>query len=812
MKFKSIDFNSLSKDLESEEATLIPEEKQANFVGTEVEVIGSIPLIEKTISELQLQNKQGELLSLKQFRKQLQIKQIDTTEIIEIAYRDPDQKIAAQVVNTLITKYIENNKSADLEELSSSKDIANNQLSKTKEDLEKVEKSIAQIKEKNQIIAPQAAAVDLTKTLEEISRKIIINRSEIANLQSRSRFLTDKLGMNSDKALVTVKVNQSLAVQNLIQQLQELELQLIKEKSNINQESSRIIDIQREIESKKELLQNQITQIAGNQDVVLFENSDLNIIQDLTLELVQLEANNIGLAEELDYLVKMEQEKSQKASLLPELELQLRQLERQLNTSQNAYQLLLEELNKIELAENQNNTNIRVISSEIRQKKKEAYYLGSLFLGLMAAIAAIVFLEISDQSFKTVEEAETFFNYSWLGIIPAFYPTGVTRSRQDSIANIDIPQLIAKVAPVSNIYESYQILYSNLKFICSQNRIKTIVMTSSISQEGKSSVAANLVYIMAQKEEKILLIDANLDSPIQYKIWDAYHNIGISNLIAERLSSQSVIQRVMPNLDVIAAGEINSTGTVILDSPIIQSFIDYYSNIYDLIIIDSPALDTNADAIALGKIADGTLLIVQSGQVTRSQAKFAKELLSKSGQNILGLVFNEFQSPIKSHNKKSRSTNDLLTNQERSLNLELSEASLWEIMSHHPREVRKLISNLDSEALDEISLAELEQNIAYFEQELEKLTQMVKEQEDEFFLQGQIVRKLQKQVNLANTTERTGLEQQLLQEQEVKDFLGETLLGQRRNLNQRKESLNQYREFLSTKIDSEAQLNGTNEH
>ena len=217
LKFKNINFDSLSTDLAPEETTLLPEEEQTNFVGTEVEVIGSIPLIEKTISELQLQNKQGELLSLKQFRKQLQSKQVDTTEIIEISYRDPDQKIAAQVVNTLITKYIENNKFADLEELSSSKNFVNNQLSKTKENLEKVEKSIAQIKEENQILAPQAAAIDLTKTLEEISRKIIINRSEIANLQSKSRFLTNKLGMNSDKALVTVKVNQSLAVKNLTQ-------------------------------------------------------------------------------------------------------------------------------------------------------------------------------------------------------------------------------------------------------------------------------------------------------------------------------------------------------------------------------------------------------------------------------------------------------------------------------------------------------------------------------------------------------------------------------------------------------------------
>ena len=803
LRFKNINFNSLLKDLKSEPTTLLSETEQINFVSTELEVLRSLPLLQETIAELQLQDKQGELISVEQFKTNLQIQQIGTTDLVEISYQDSDKKIAAQVVDSIVTNYIDNNTATNRSELTVGQDFFRSQLSEAEATLKELEQSIIKIKEDAQILDPQEAATGLTKTLAEVNRQIIINRSEIAKLKSKTRFLADKLGMSSDQALLTVKVNQSLVVQNLSQQLQELELQLIKEGNYSTAENSRVPEIQKKIRVKRELLRKAIAEIAGNQEVNLVKPANLDIMRDLTLELVTLETNNIGLTEQLEYLVAMEQEKSQQVNLLPKFESRLRQLERKLNISQNSYNLLTNNINKIEFAKNQNLSNVRVISSEIISLKDASFYvtyaLLSLFLGLIAAIALIVLLEITDRSVKTIEEAQKFFGYPWLGIIPAIAKLNKT-----------IPQLIVREEPMANIHEYYQILYSNLKFICSQNQLQTIVITSSIAQEGKSSIAANLAYIMAQREENILLVDCNLNSPVQYQIWDIYHNIGISNLVVEQLAPQSVIQRAMTNLDVISAGEIN-VRTNVLESPKIQSFLDNCSKTYDFIIIDSPALDASADAINLGTIADGILLTVESGKVSHSRAKFTHELLEKSGQNILGIVLNKFDSRLTKQTIQARSQDNLPDHQQQFFAAKNSESNLWEVISSYPRKLEdnKLIFNLDSEELNRISLDELEKNLTALEQDLEKLNQMVKEQEDEFFLQGQTVRKLQRKANLADIQERAVLEEQLSQEQEVKDLLGETLLGQRRTLNQRKELLSQLKEFIFTKKTSEVQVNGT---
>ena len=802
LKFKKNNYNYFFNNLFPDETTAFSGSDQASSITSELEIIRSLPLIKKTISDLQLTNNRGELISAEQFRKKLQVKQIATTGIVEISYKDSDSKIVEQVVNTLITNYIDNNISTINKELALSKDFLNDQLSKTKATLKQIEESIVKIKEKHQIFAPQETAINLALTLEEVSKKIITNRSEIAKLKSQSKFITSKLGMNSDEALIAVAVNQSLAVQNLTQQLQELELQLIQEKSNLTEENSRISEIKREIKLKQELRQKQIASIAGAQEVILVKNSDLDLTQELALELIKLEANNIGLNEQLEYLLKIEQEKIQKDSLLPQLELRLRQLERKLNTSQNTYNLLLNKLNKLELAEQQNISNVRVISSEIIPNRFVnfyfIYYLASLLLGLMVAIGVIYILEITDNSLRTIEETKKLFGCNWLGIIPVIS----AKQKRCTITNVNkkiIPQLILQGDPVSKIHESYRILYSNLQCIRSQNQSKTIVITSAIAQEGKSSIAANLAYTMAQRGEKVLLIDANLHSPKQYKIWDIYLNMGLTNLLAEQISPQSIIQKVMTNLDVISSGLIGAFSATILDFPNMQSFIDDYSTIYDFIIIDSPALDITADAITLGKIADGILLVVQADRVNRSQANFVKQLLETSKQNILGLVFNKFNLNSETNISHLQSIDDVKNNQEKFANLEKKEASLWETISHYPRKLENNNFDLDVKKINDISLPALEKNLTNLEQDLETVTQMVKEQEDEFFVQGQTVRKLQKQVNLANINERSILEQKLLQEQEVKNMLGETLLGQRRNLNHRKKILNQYKKNLINK-------------
>jgi polysaccharide biosynthesis transport protein len=525
-----------------------------------------------------------------------------------------------------------------------------------------------------------------------------------------------------------------------------------------------------------------------------------SIQQQLTDDLIQLEARNIGLNQQLNYLLQVEQQQKVKASQMPQLEQRLRQLERKLGASQATYQLLLQQLQTIELAENQNIGNVRVISYAIVPEQpvssRSISLLASIVLAGLAAAGVIYVLEITDKSLKTIEEIKKLFGYTWLGVIPALERLNleqVSESNGDSV----IPKLIVRDYPSLAVSESYRMLQSNLKFLSSDRQVKTIVVTSSSSKEGKSTVSANLASAMAQVGHKVLLIDADLHNPIQHHIWNTYNENGLSNVIAEQLDLKIAIQEVMPNLELLTSGVIPPSPATLLDSQRMRILMDYWAERYDFVIIDTPSMDMAADAPIMGRMADGVLLVVKPGAIERAKANFTKEILEQSGQNILGIVFNGVSPNSEPHTYYYHALED---KQETAklLNASRPQEELWETISRLARESKKnqLSIELNTEDLQIAPLKQLEAMVIHLQDDLAELTKLVTEQEDELLIQRQKVKKLQKKLNLATDRYRQDLESQLHQEQERKRMLDETLVGQRLNLERRKEELYQYQQIL----------------
>jgi capsular exopolysaccharide synthesis family protein len=183
-------------------------------------------------------------------------------------------------------------------------------------------------------------------------------------------------------------------------------------------------------------------------------------------------------------------------------------------------------------------------------------------------------------------------------------------------------------------------LRANLNFMSADKELKVIVVTSSVPKEGKSTVAANLATAMAQMDRQVLLIDGDLHSPVQHKIWDLMNNQGLSNLIIKEEEITATIKKVMPNLDILTSGIVPPSPASLLDSQRMATLMANFSDKYDYVIVDTPALNVAADAVTLGQMADGVLLVVRPGIVDSVNATFARELLAKSGQNVLGQVVN----------------------------------------------------------------------------------------------------------------------------------------------------------------------------
>lgn len=856
IKFKSNSFNSYLLR-ENKENPLIDNLqdliKQDNFINTEIEVINSYPLIEKTINSLARENDTAHFLfDIENFSNNLKLTRVKNTNILKIKYKDSEPAKAAVAVNQLIVNYLENYIAVNQKESTALKQLIEQQLPEFEKKLEQTENAIRKIQEETHIIAPQEEAVIVVTNIGIVQQKIAELKGQIANVNAKSAYIRDKLGMDSDLAIAATIVGQSPDIQQAIKQLQQLELQLAQEKSRFPEDNPIVNELNQKIARQRQLVQQKIQTLADSQDVSLSRARDFGDIQQtLTAELIELEATNLGLNQQITYLLELEKAQQEKANLLPQALQKLKHLQRQLGVFQDDYESLLQQIRNIEATQKPELNKVQIVSyaTEPAKPLRPNYinYLGSIGLGFLAASLIIGLAEITDSSLTTIEKAKKIFGYTWLGIIPDIERSSISSLTehssvltlpkyqfnsafhnktfpQTSLSSINLeqletnnflPKVVVRDYPGASASESYRMLQSNIKFLSTYKEVKAIVVTSSVSKEGKSTVAANLACAMAQAKHKVLLIDANLHYPVQDRIWnknsinkeqissfngtEAMRSKGLSNIIGEKINTRQVIQEIFPQLHLISSGIIPPSPATLLDSSRMKEIMENLRQDYDFIIIDTPALDLAADAPILGRIADGVLLVVKPNNINRSKANFAKEILLRSGQNVLGIVFNQIDPQVEPKNYFYHALEERQEDISESKIIEPSKEELWLTISQMSQKSKKPRVILTPEEINSIPKEQLQEIINYLQQDLEELTQLVKEQEEELFMQSQMVKKLQKKLNLSRDVDRYFLGQQLAQEQEHKNMLNETLVGQRRNIERKQKMLRQYHRALTIK-------------
>lgn len=200
--------------------------------------------------------------------------------------------------------------------------------------------------------------------------------------------------------------------------------------------------------------------------------------------------------------------------------------------------------------------------------------------------------------------------------------------------------LILEKQPKSIEAESYRILRTNIMYSSFDKEIKRILVTSAEPGEGKSITSGNLALAFAHDEKKVILIDCDLRRPSLYKKFRISNNRGLSDVIIDRDKLNKCIQKRTEYLDILTAGKIPPNPSEMLGSKAMTGLLDELSNIYDVIILDSPPVLAVTDAQILSTKTDGTILVVRGEKTKKDTVLAAKGVLNKVNANILGTVLN----------------------------------------------------------------------------------------------------------------------------------------------------------------------------
>ncbi|MEH1930584.1 GumC family protein [Nostoc sp.] len=609
-------------------------------LGTEVAVLRSLPLAERTLNALHLN------LQPLVFLNELQVKNLLDTDIIELDYTDTDPRKAASIINTLMKVYIENDINANRAQTRSARDFIAQQLPLTKAALQAAEQKLQYFKQQNRVLDLKAEASSSVSILTDLDRQVAATRSDLASQTARMESIQKIFGMSSQEAVVAGFVGESPSTSLVLGQLQDIQQKIQVIGLSLTDTHPTIINLkEQEIVLKKEL-QRQIKQsFIGNAGRLNQSTNPERIVQlrgqglqqGLLGNYASAEAERLSLQVRLKALAEIIKSYRERANTLPQLELQQRQLEREIAATEFSYQNLLARYQELQVAENLQVSNALVVTPALIpgipiKSRQYINLLQGLISGLVLGGATAFILEKLDKTIKTSKSARDLLDYTLLGYIPPF-----------SNGN-PIPEVIVKDKPNSPVSEAFRMLQTNLRVFNSEQPIKVIVVSSAVPKEGKSTIAANLAVSMSQLGRKVLLVDADLRNPSQHKIWEIPNEFGLSHVLRSQSDLESAVSEVVSNLEVLTAGELNNNPAALLDSSQMAVFVGQVALKYDFVIIDTPPLTLAADATILGKLANGILFVVRPGVADADSISLSKDMLEKAGQNVLGIAINGIQA------------------------------------------------------------------------------------------------------------------------------------------------------------------------
>ena len=205
-----------------------------------------------------------------------------------------------------------------------------------------------------------------------------------------------------------------------------------------------------------------------------------------------------------------------------------------------------------------------------------------------------------------------------------------------------VRKLIAKYNPRSPFSEQYRTIRTNIEFSSLDQEIRSIVITSSKSEEGKSTTAANLAIVFAQAGKKVLLVDSDLRKPTVHNTFQVNNLFGLTNIITKQRTLAETVQDTDVNhLSVLTSGPIPPNPSEMLASKVMEEFLAEANDQFDMVILDTPPILIVTDAQILANKCDGTILVINSGKTENEQALKAKALLETAKGKLLGVVLNK---------------------------------------------------------------------------------------------------------------------------------------------------------------------------
>ncbi len=533
------------------------------------------------------------------------VQPIAESRIVVISFTSPHPEFAALIANTTAKAYIEETLNMKMEGTRRTLEWMTKKAEAERLKLEKSEKALHAYMKANDIVTLENRVTGTPEEISEISTQLVRAESERKRLEA----LYYKVKrVRSPETVSAVASDPSLSA---------LRSQIVTAEKNIMELSGKY--------GKKHPVM----------EKALGDLTILKMKKEQEIErIVESIKNEYELAQSTERSLRgqMEQTKGE-AHLLNEKFVQYGALKRELDTNRQLYDALMLRIKEQSITEENNPVNVLIVEEaqvpRVPSKPLKALNLSlGMVLGLLGGVAFAFFVEYLDNSVKNPEEAEAVLGAPVLGMVSR------CRGKQN------VEEIVLK-EPLSGTAEGYKALRSTLLLSSADSPPRRILVTSSTVGEGKSTTAVNLATVLAQSENRVVLIDGDLRKPRLHKIFGLNNRQGLSNFLAGASPGNHLLQQgPLPNLMILTSGPIPPNPSELLMSKRMKKLIESLGQEFDMVICDSPPLLSVSDPAILSRIFDGSLLVILAHKTTYELAGRSLKALHDVNARVLGLVLN----------------------------------------------------------------------------------------------------------------------------------------------------------------------------
>jgi uncharacterized protein involved in exopolysaccharide biosynthesis len=396
--------NSLLPSSQEGAGDLKPLVSTQNPISTQMEVISSPFVLQRTIDKLQLKDAKGVPLEIGTLERGLKLQIVGGADVLKITYKSGTPEEAAAVVNTIIDTYLEHDILVNRGEAKAIRLLMAKQIPPTKVAVESAEQAIRVFKQQNNIANLSEETKSAVAAIGNLDAQINNAQAELEQLTAQTSKLRQQVGLNPEDALAASAISQSPAVKATLADIQEIDRKLANKRSQFKDSNPEIVDLESKKANFKSILQRQIAQAGGSLAATLNpQNREVPQInelrQSLINEFLKSEVQRLGWIQRLTSLRNSRMLYEQRVKALPQLEQQQRELERRLEVPQSTYQSLLKKVQELQVVEDDSKSTARVINKATPPREPAPsmeyfiIFLGVL-LGAFLATSLIVLLEL----------------------------------------------------------------------------------------------------------------------------------------------------------------------------------------------------------------------------------------------------------------------------------------------------------------------------------------------------------------------------------------------------------------------------------